>query len=126
LNLLIVDDSASVRRLIAEIMTPYAPDIRECSDGAAAVIAYGAKKPDLVLMDIRMSVVDGIQATRQIRALDPAAKIVMVTNLDDPGLREAALREGACGYAVKERLFELPRFIETLAHERTEPCKLCQ
>jgi len=115
LNLLIVDDSPGVRRLIAEIMTPYALEIRECSDGAAAVSAYLAKKPDLVLMDIRMSALDGIEATRRIRALDPAAKIVIVTSFDDDALREAALRGGACGYALKDNLFDLPRTIEALA-----------
>lgn len=115
MHLLIVDDSATVRRFIAEIMAPVANEIRECADGADAISAYQARRPDLVLMDIRMSVVDGIEATKRIRILDPAAKIVIVTDFDDRELREAALREGACGYALKDALFDLPQLIESLA-----------
>lgn len=114
MNLLIVDDSASVRRLIAEIMAPFASEIGECADGAEAISAYGARKPDLVLMDIRMSVVDGIEATKRIRILDPAAKIVIVTSFDDREFRDAAFSEGACGYALKDALFDLPQLIEAL------------
>ena len=93
-------------------MTPLADDIRECADGAEAISAYEMSKPDLVLMDIRMSLVDGIEATKRIRILDPAAKIVIVTNCDDRGFHRRP--EGACGYALKDALFDLPQFIETL------------
>jgi DNA-binding NarL/FixJ family response regulator len=114
LKLLIVDDNAAVRRLIRSIVLPFASEIFECTDGADALSAYQAEGPDVVLMDIRMSEVDGIQATRQIKAADPAAKIVIVTDYDDDALRAAAMRAGACGYALKDNLLDLVRLLEAI------------
>jgi DNA-binding NarL/FixJ family response regulator len=65
-------------------------------------------------MDIRMSEVDGIQAARQITAVDPAARILMVTDYDDTELRRASMRAGACGYVLKDNLLELERLLETI------------
>ena len=114
MNLLIVDDNAAVRRLIADIVTPYAHHIRECADGARAISEYQMQRPDLVLMDIRMDEVDGIEATRRIKAADPTARIIIVTDYDDDALRQAALREGACGYALKDNLLDLVGFLEEM------------
>jgi CheY-like chemotaxis protein len=94
LKILIVDDNASVRRLIATILGPLASEIRECEDGAGAVAAYRAQRADVVLMDIRMPAVDGIAATKEIRITDPMARIVIVTDYDDSHLREAAAAAG--------------------------------
>lgn len=118
MNILIVDDNAAVRRLIADIVLPFADAIRECSDGAEAVLAYNAQKADLVLMDIRMKQVDGIEATKRIRVADPSAKIILVTDYDDEALRRAAMREGACGYALKDNLLDLIRVLETITANR--------
>jgi DNA-binding NarL/FixJ family response regulator len=60
-----------------------------------------------------MKEVDGITATREITAADPHARIVIVTNHDDPGLRDAAERAGACGYVLKENLLEVRRLLQT-------------
>jgi len=114
LKLLIVDDNAAVRRLIRSIVLPFASEICECIDGADAFSAYQAHRPDVVLMDIRMDEVDGIQATKQIKAADPKAKIVIVTDYDDDALRHAAMSAGACGYALKENLLDLARLLETI------------
>lgn len=65
-------------------------------------------------MDIRMDEVDGIQATRQIIAADPAAKVVIVTDYDDEALREAAMAAGARGYVLKENLLELSEWLRNL------------
>ena len=62
-----MDDNASVRGLIARMVQPLAEDICEREDGAGALSAYRAQKPDVVLMDIRMRHVDSIEATKQIR-----------------------------------------------------------
>ena len=114
LNILIVDDNAAIRRLVAEIVLPFADEIRECSDGAEAVSAYLARRADLVLMDIRMKHVDGIEAVKRIRAVDPSARIIMVTDYDDEALRQAAMHEGAFGYALKDNLLDLIRVLETI------------
>ncbi len=64
MKLLIVDDNAAVRRLIRSIVLPFAGEVFECVDGADALAAYQAHRMDVVLMDIRMSEVDGIEATK--------------------------------------------------------------
>jgi CheY-like chemotaxis protein len=118
LKLLIVDDNAAVRRLIATILEPVASDIRECEDGAASVAAYREQRPDVVLMDIRMPALDGIAATRQIRMLDPTAKIVIVTDYDDRHLREASAAAGATDYTLKDNLLDLVGLLERLRDNR--------
>jgi DNA-binding NarL/FixJ family response regulator len=114
MKFLIVDDNAAVRRLIRSIVLPLAGDICECTDGADALSAYLAQKPDVVLMDIRMNEVDGIRATKQIRAADGKARILIVTGFDDTELRQASMDAGACGYVLKDNLLELVRLLETI------------
>ena len=114
MNLLIVDDSATVRQLIADIVAPLFREIRECGDGADALPAYRAHRPDVVLMDVRMRLMDGLEATRRICAADPAAKVVIVTDFDDDALRLSAMNAGASAYALKDNLLGLPELIEAL------------
>jgi CheY-like chemotaxis protein len=108
-KLLIVDDSASVRRVIRILIAGIADDIYECANGTEALTLYSAERPDVVLMDIQMGHrgMDGITAARHIRAAYPAARIIMVTDYDQSDLREAAREAGACGYVVKDNLPEL-------------------
>ena len=68
---------------------------------------YAASRPDLVIMDIGMKDLDGIAACRQIRAMDPAARIVLVSDYDDAAMRESARHAGACGYVLKDNLLEV-------------------
>ena len=114
MKLLIVDDNATIRRLIADIVLPLAGEIRQCADGETAVSEYRSHKPDFVLMDIRMREMDGLEATKRIRAADPSARIVIVTNYDDDALRQAAIGVGACGYVLKDRLLDLVGTLEGL------------
>ena len=88
---MIVDDNAEMRRLIRNFL-PVGHQIIECQDGAEAVAAYGSRQPDWVTMDIRMPLMDGIAATIQIRASFPRARIIIVTEFANDGLREAALK----------------------------------
>ena len=111
LKLLIVEDNPAVRRLIRSIVGALGAEIHECGDGAAALAAYTAHRPDFVLMDIVMGETDGIAATRQITASDPAAKVIIVTSHDGADLREAARQAGACGYVLKENLLEVRRHL---------------
>ncbi len=114
LRILIVDDNAAVRRLMRTMIRSFAGEIFECAGGVEAISAYHARKPDVALMDIRMDEVDGIQATTQIKAYDPEARVVIVTDYDDDTLRQAAIRAGACGYVLKDNLLDLVRLLEEI------------
>jgi CheY-like chemotaxis protein len=114
-TVLIVEDNASVRRLIRSIVASVAEEIHECEDGATALAAYLEYSPDVVLMDIEMKELDGIAATVRIKAAHPAANIVMVTNYDDAELRQAAREAGACGYVLKHSLLEIKDVLEALS-----------
>jgi len=104
---LIVDDNPQMREVIASVIRDIDDVIVECSDGGEALNAFWASQPDWVLMDIKVGAIDGIAATRQIRRAFPCARIVIVTNYDDPDLRAAARDAGACGYVLKENLLVL-------------------
>ena len=74
-------------------------------------IRYVEHKPDWVLMDIKMTRMDGITATRAIRGSHPEARIIIVTNFEDRGLRSEAFRAGAGAYVLKENVTDLRRII---------------
>jgi len=111
MKLLIVEDNAEMRRLIASLVRDLAEAVSECGDGAEALANYREHRPDWVLMDIRMKKMDGIAATKQIMAAFPGAHVLIVTDYDDAKLREAAHRAGACGYVVKENLLSLRQLL---------------
>ena len=121
MKLLIVEDNSGVRRLIRSMVASVADEICECADGAEAVGLCAAERPDFVLMDIQMKTMDGITATQQITAADPSALVIMVTDYDQPDLREAARRAGACGYVVKNNLLDVVCLLEELAKGLPRP-----
>jgi len=111
MKVLMVEDNPSMRSMIRRILAGIADDISECDDGAAACSLYGELRPDWVLMDIELGQVNGITATRRIKADYPEARVVIVTNYDDKQLRETARIAGACEYVLKEDLFDLKRIL---------------
>ncbi len=113
MKLLIVEDSLSVRQILRSVVAPFANEIDECGDGGEAVSLYASGQPDFVLMDIDLGEMDGITTTRKIRANDPNAKIIIVTNYDENDLREEARKAGACGYVLKENLFDVLELLRT-------------
>jgi DNA-binding NarL/FixJ family response regulator len=101
----VVDDQALVRagfRMILEI-EPDLAVVGEASDGEGAVALVGSTRPDVVLMDVRMPGVDGIEATRRILA-DPSCptRVVMLTTFDMDEYVYAALQAGASGFLLKD------------------------
>lgn len=113
MKLLIVEDNPSVRQMIRRIATGIADEISECSNGVEAVERYPTELPDWVLMDVRMPRLNGIHATRRIKAMFPSARIVIVTSFDNAELREAAQQAGACGYVLKENLTDLRQLLQS-------------
>ncbi len=76
--------------------------IGEAGDGQAALDAYAALKPDVVLMEVRMPGMDGVEATRRLRARWPEARIIILTTFDDDTYVFEGLRAGASGYLLKD------------------------
>jgi CheY-like chemotaxis protein len=111
MKVLVVEDSEPMRRAIRSFMDDLADVVWECADGADALAQYTEHRPDWVLMDIKMRGVDGLAATRQIKASFPDARIVMVTSYDEQSLRDEARLAGACGYVLKENLADLARLL---------------
>jgi CheY-like chemotaxis protein len=105
--LLIVDDNPEMRLLIRSIVGKVSADVVECDDGSEALPAYIAHRPEWVLMDVEMTGMDGIQATRAITARFPDARIIIVTQHTDAGTRGAAAAAGATGFVSKDNLIEL-------------------
>jgi CheY-like chemotaxis protein len=119
MTILIVEDNPTIRRLIRRAISDIADNIFECNDGADALAAYTEHRPDAVLMDVRMPRMDGLSATRLILQQHPAARIVILTDYNDDGLRSAAREAGACAYALKNNLTEL----DTVLRDALNSCR---
>ena len=114
MKILIVEDSLAVRRILKTLVASLAADVEECAGGGEAITRYANGHPDYVLMDIDLlGDMDGITATRKIRAFDGHAKIIVVTNYDKSDLRAEADKAGACGYVLKENLLDVLSFLQT-------------
>ena len=111
MKVLIVDDNPQARQMIKDYVLSETDEFRECQDGAEALSVYAESQPDFVLMDWEMKKVNGLNATKNIIAEFPKAKILMVTNFDEPDLRQAAKEIGAIGYVKKENLLELKQIL---------------
>jgi DNA-binding NarL/FixJ family response regulator len=104
LGILCVDDHPLVRKGIAAIIA-IETDMKlvaEAGSGAEAVTAFRQFHPDITLMDLRMPGMDGIEATKQIRQIDPEAKIIALTSYDGDQEIYRALEAGVRGYILKE------------------------
>jgi two-component system response regulator DegU len=106
--MLLVDDSKKIREMLKSMLRFAADSFYECEDGEGAFDAYQTHRPDWVLMDVKMKHLDGIAATRTIKSKFPDAKIIIVTQYDDPFLRQEAKEAGAFDYVLKENIYSLP------------------
>jgi len=114
LNILIVDDHAEMRQLIRRMLSDLASEVNECTDGSQALAAYREHIPDWVLMDIRMKELSGIDATRQLRAAFPEARVIIISEMGNAAFRKAAQEAGACAYVLKENLLTLPSMLRQM------------
>jgi len=101
---LIADDQAMVREGFAAVLAaqPGLLVAGQAADGAEAVRQARELRPDLVLMDVRMPVMDGLEATRRIMSAPPAPRVLMLTTFDLDDYVYAALRAGASGFLLKD------------------------
>lgn len=100
----ILDDYAEMRKVIRETVTLPGDTIYEYESAEDIIIQYEKYHPDWVLMDIQMKPVNGIQATANLVQSFPQAKVIIVTNFDEPHYRKMASRIGATGFVLKDNL----------------------
>ncbi len=101
-KILLVDDAAFMRMLIKDALAKNGyTDIVEAGDGEAACEVYAAEKPDLVIMDITMPKKMGIDALKDIKESDPAAKVIMCSAMGQDLIVSDAIKLGALDFVVK-------------------------
>ena len=105
-RIVVVEDFVAQRALVCSILSsrPELQIVGEASDGLEAVEKAKELKPDLVLMDLSLAGLNGMEAARQIRKLVPASKIVFITQESSPEVVKEAVRLGASGYVLKSEM----------------------
>jgi two-component system chemotaxis response regulator CheY len=102
-SILLVDDEPHIRKYLGLILRQVgAPKISEASNGAEALAAFQAAPADLVLLDVNMPVMDGLETLRKLKEIDAECVVVMLTSLSNRQTVEAALALGAANYIRKD------------------------
>lgn len=112
-KILIVDDAAFMRMMIKDILAKNGYEVvAEAANGVEAVELYKSHQPDLVTMDITMPEMDGIEAVKQIKAVNPAAKVIMCSAMGQQSMVMDAIKAGANDFIVKP--FQADRVLEAV------------
>ena len=112
-NILICDDAAFMRMMIKDILTKNGYNVAgEAENDRAALLHYLAAQPDLVLMDITMPEMDGIEALKRIKAADPSASVIMCSAMGQQAMVIESIQSGAKDFIVKP--FQADRVIEAV------------
>lgn len=108
-SLLYVEDEAETRELIVEALEAYFPEVQlqTASNGAEGLRIFQESRPQLVLTDIRMPVMDGIQMAAEIKALDPLVDVIALTAYNDSSFLSTAADIGFSDYVLKPVDYEL-------------------
>lgn len=102
-KILVVDDASFMRTLLRDIIkgNGLATEVIEAGDGVEGVKMFQTQKPDLITLDVNMPRADGIQALRAIMKINPKAKVIMVTSIEQKQIVQDAMKIGARDYIVK-------------------------
>lgn len=100
-KILVVDDSALSRKISRRILEEAGHTVDDAADGLAALERYALARPDLVLLDVTMNEMNGLEVLQKVRALDPAARVVMATADAQTSTRTLSEAGGAVGFVLK-------------------------
>lgn len=102
-SILLVDDEAHIRKFVGLIARQLgATKLAEAANGTEALAAFERDRPDLVLLDVNMPMMDGLETLEKMKAIDPACVVIMLTSLTNRQTVEAALAAGATNYLRKD------------------------
>ena len=112
-KVLVVDDAAFMRMSIQKMLEPHGHEmIGEAENGVEAIKKYMELKPDIVLLDITMPEMNGVEALKQIKEKDPAAKVVICSAMGQQAMVAQTIQYGAKDFVVKP--FEVERLIAAI------------
>jgi DNA-binding NarL/FixJ family response regulator len=100
-RVLLADDHRMLREAFARLLEPSCEIVGSVADGRALLAAALALKPDVVIVDLAMPLLNGLEATRQLKQTIPQLKVIVLTINEDPDVAAEAFRAGACGYLLK-------------------------
>lgn len=120
-KILLVDDEVHIRKFVSLILKQIGqPVIAEAGNGEEALRAYQSDKPDIVLLDVNMPRMDGMETLRKLKEIDPDCVVIMLTSLANRESVERALELGAAGYIRKDTpKDEIARALSELIDPRT-------
>ena len=119
LRLLLVDDQSLFREALRTLLS-LQPDfeiVAEAENGEQAIALAKAHRPDVVLMDLRMPVMGGVEATRRLLPVAPGTRVVVLTTFDEDEEVFEALRAGASGYLLKDQVDDVSSLVDPTAIE---------
>ncbi len=102
-SILLVDDEPHIRKFVLLILKQLgAPNVVEATNGEEAIVAYQRQKPDLVLLDISMPLMNGLETLKKLKAFDPECVVIMLTSIVNRQSIDEALALGAANYIRKD------------------------
>jgi two-component system chemotaxis response regulator CheY len=120
-SVLVVDDAAFMRMMLRDILSKEGYVVREAVNGADAVRTFAEDRPDVVTLDITMPEMGGLEALRQIRATDPAARVIIVSAMGQQQIMRDALDAGAQDFIVKP--FQPAKVLEAVRKSLQPPSR---
>lgn len=126
-HVLVVDDEAHIRKFVSVYLKTLGEiSVAEAVNGTEALLLYEYQRPHLVLLDVNMPRLDGLQTLRNLKKADPSCVVVMLTSLVNRQTVEACLRLGALGYLRKdnppdEMFAQLRRFVDSSLSRTSAP-----
>jgi len=122
LRVLIVDDSETIRRIVRVIVRSRQWAVcGEAEDGTSGVQKFHELKPDVVLLDLSMPDINGIEAAKQMSAADPTVPLILFTILEIEGIEDEARQAGIRAIVPKNEAWNLIGSIEGLVNEKSRP-----